>query len=646
MLSFFRNAVGSSWGKLILGLVLVAFVVTLYEGRSGLGTSGLTGSGNLVSVGSSSITEVDVRRRVGNQIEAARQQRPDLDIAQFIAGGGIENTLNQMIDVRALTEFGRKHGLVASDRLVGSLLNQIPAFKGLTGQFDQKSYEAVLARLRVSDATFRDDFRSEAVINMLQIPVRGAVRLPAGVAQRYAELLLEVRRGQIGTIPADAFAAAPAPTEAELATFYARNAARYMLPERRVVRYAIFNNDRFKGKVAPTDVEITRYYKQNAASFAATEKRGFTQIIVQQQAEAEKALAALKGGKSIAQVAGSLGVAPLQVAPIDRAGFARQTAPQIADAAFAAPDGGFAAPQRSGLGYHVIHVDSIDARPARTLDQVRAEITAKLTAQKIDEAMAAFVAQLDDEASGGATFDELARKYALTAAVAPAVAQNGADPDQPNYRGNPELAIILRDAFKAETGDDPAVVLIGNGREHALWKLDRIVPAAPRPLATIRGEVMADARAEAAAKAAGRLANAIVAKVNGGMPIAQAMAQAGVKLPPLSPAGGRRIDMVSAQERVPPPLALMFSMVPRRAKALAMPGNRGYFVVYLDSAERGDAASIPGLVDRSRTELSKLAGDEYLEQFVGAARAEIGVTRNASAIAALKRSLASGGAIQ
>ncbi len=646
MLAFFRNAVGTIWGQAIFALMLIGLVIGLYAGDPSLTGLNPFAANSVATVGRQPVTEIDLRRRVSNQLDAARRDRPELDMAQFIASGGVENTLNQMMDARTLTEFGRMHGLVASDRLVGSLLNQIPAFKGPTGQFDQKTYESVLARLKTSDADFRSDFRSEAVINMLQIPVRGAVRLPNGVIEPYAALLLEGRRGQIGTIPAEAFAGLPAPTDAELATFYSRNVARYTVPERRIARYAVFSRDRFKGKVSPTDAEIARFYQTNAAAYAATDKRGFTQIIVQQQADAEKALAAIRGGKSIEEIAGTLGLSPLTVAPTERAAFEKQTAPAVAAAAFSAVAGGLAKLERSGFGWHIVRVDSIDARPAQTLDQARPTIITVLTEQKIDEATAAFVAQLEDEAGSGATFDELAKKYALTTVVTPAVTQAGNDPDRPDYKPAPEMGIVMRDAFKAEADDDPVVAQLGNGREHALWKLDRIVVAAPRPLAQIRDQVLADARADKAAKAAGTLANAIVAKVDRGMPIAQAMAEAGVRLPPLSPAGGRRIDIVQASERVPPPLALMFAMVAKRAKALAMPDNRGWFVVYLDSVERGDPAGVPGLLDRSREELSKLAGDEYLQQFVAAARAEVGTQRNETAIAALKKALASGGATQ
>lgn len=644
MLAFFRSAVSSIWGKLILGIILLAFIVTLYEGRSPFGTGTILGGSSLASVGSAPISEQELRRRVQNQLDAARRQQPDLDMAQFVAAGGVESTLRQMIDARTLTEFGRRHGLVASDRLVGSLLNQIPAFKGPTGQFDQRTYEGVLARIKQSDVDFRNDFRSEAIINMLQIPARGAVRLPASVAEPYAALLLETRKGQIGTIPADAFRSLPKPTEAELKAFYDRNLARYTVPERRIVRYATFSRDRFKGTVAPTEAEVTRFFNANAATYAAKETRGFTQIIIQSQADAEKALAAAKGGKTLADLAKSLGLTPQAVAPLERAAFERQADAQVAAAAFAAPRGGFAELRKSGLGYHLIRVDTVAGKAAQTLDQMRPTIVAQLTEQKIDEAAAAFVAQVDDEATGGATLDDLVKKYSLTAVVTPPVTQTGNDPDQPSYKPAPEMGIVMRDAFKADTDDDPVVAQLGSGREFALWKLDKIVAAAPRPLPQIRDQVEGDARAEAMAKAAGTIANGIVSKIEKGMPIAQAMAGAGVALPPLSPAGGRRIDIVQANpDRVPPPLALMFSMGAKKAKALAMPDNRGYFVVYLDRIERGNVASVPGLLDQSRGELSRAAGDEYLEQFVAAAKAEVGVKRNEASVAAIRKALASGG---
>jgi peptidyl-prolyl cis-trans isomerase D len=646
MLAFFRKAVGTIWGQAIFAIMLLGLVIGLYAGDPSLTGLNPFSASSIATVGGNPVTEPDLRRRVANSLDAARRQQPELDMAQFVASGGVEGTLGQIIDARVLTEFGRLHGLVANDRVVGSLINRIPAFKGPTGAFDPKTYQDVLARLKVSDADFRKDFRAEAIIDMLQVPTRGAVRLPASVAEPYASLLLEARKGQIATIPSDAFGALPQPSEAEVKAFYDRNRARYTLPERRVARYATFSRDRFVGKVAPNEADVARFYQANAATYAAKDTRGFSQIIIQNEADAQKAAAAIRGGKPVAEVAKSLGLTPLTIAPLERPAFERQTDAKVAAAAFAAPRGGVAELRKSGLGWHVVRVDSVSGQAEQTLDQARPGIVAQLTAQKIDEAAAAFVTQLDDEANNGATFDDLAKKYGLATIVTPAVTQTGIDPDQAAYKPAPEMGIIMRDAFKAEPDDDPVVATLGAGKNFALWKLDRVIAAAPRPLAQIRDQVAADARADVQAKAASQIANGIVAKIEKGVPIAQAVAEAGVRLPPLSPAGGRRVDIMQAGQRVPPPLALMFAMVAKKAKALAMPDNRGYFVVYLDSVQRGNAAGVPGLLDQTRSQLSRLAGDEYLQQFVSAAKAEVGVSRNDAAVAALRKALAGGGTSQ
>ncbi len=646
MLAFFRRAVASPWGAGVLGLVLIAFIVTLYEGRSPFGSINISGSSTVATVAGASIDEAELKRRIDNALKAAKQQRPDLDMAQFVSAGGLDQTLDQMIAARALSEFGQQRGLTASNKLIGSMLNQIPAFKSATGAFDENMYRSVLARAGISESDFRKQAADEAIINMLQIPVRGAVKLPAGVTAPYAALMLEARQGQIVTIPSEAFANLPAPTDAELATFYSRNAAKYTLPERRIVRYALFDRERFRAAVAPNDEEIARFYQQNAASYAASDKRGFTQLVIGSQVDAEKALAAVKSGQAIADVAKTLGLSPLKVAPTDEKAFARQTTPDVARAAFAAPKGGIAALVKSGLGFHIVKVDSAETKPAQTLAMARASIVAQLSEQKIDEAAATFVGKLDDEASRGATFDDLVKQYGLTTIVTPAVTAAGLAPDQPAYKPAPEMALILRDAFRTEPNEDPAVLPLGAAKSFALWKLDSVVAAAPRPLAAIRDQVMADARLNAAAKAARTVADAMAASITKGTPLAQAIATAGVRLPPPSPVKARRIDLARSQQRVPPPLAMMFSMVAKKAKPLEMPDNKGYFVVYVDTITRGDVQTEPALMAQSNSELSRLASDEYLGQFLAAVKAEVGTTRNAAAIAALKKSLGGSAASQ
>ncbi|PMZ68165.1 hypothetical protein, partial [Pseudomonas sp. FW305-70] len=82
----------------------------------------------------------------------------------------------------------------------------------------------------------RTDIADQTLMRHLILPTIGAIQVPVQMALPYASLLLEKRNGTVGFIPSQAVAAGPAPTDAELNTFYTRNLSRYRVPERRIVR--------------------------------------------------------------------------------------------------------------------------------------------------------------------------------------------------------------------------------------------------------------------------------------------------------------------------------------------------------------------------------------------------------------------------
>ena len=92
--------------------------------------------------------------------------------------------------------------------------------------------------------------------DQMVVPATFGAKLPQQMALPYAGLMLEGREGQIAFVPSAAFAPKTAPTEAQLQTFFTRNAARYRMPERRILRYATFITDRFRDQVKVSDAEI------------------------------------------------------------------------------------------------------------------------------------------------------------------------------------------------------------------------------------------------------------------------------------------------------------------------------------------------------------------------------------------------------
>ena len=645
MLTFFRRIINSRVGVIVtLGVLAVIALAFAAGDVSGLRTQGMAalGSGGVAKVGSESITPAQLRTRAAAEFDAARQQQPTLTMAQFVAGGGVDATLQRMITGIAFSRFGQQQGMVVSKRAVDGQIASIPGLQGLDGKFDDATYQRLLAARKLTDAAVRADLAQQTLTDQLTLPIVSAGQVPTQVALPYASLLLEKRQGQIGFVPTKAFVTDAAPSDAELASYYGRNIARYTVPQRRVVRYAMVTPDSVKARATPTEAEIAAAYTAGRSNFAAAEKRTVESVVAPDQATAAAIAVKVQAGTPVADAAKAAGLEAATPPAQDKATLAGATSAAVADAVFAAGKGAVVGPLKAPLGFVVARVKAVDQVAAKTLDQARPTLVADLTRTKTLRAMAAIHDAMDDALGKNGTFDELVGDQKLTAQTTPALVQNGMNPDEPTAKPDPALTPLVTAAFQAEDGDPPQLVTTGKDGSFALLALGRIVPAAPRPLASVKAAIVHDFAIDRAVAAARKVAATVVAKTNGGTPFAQAVAGAGVAMPPIKPVDANRAQLASSQGQPPAPLVLLFNMAPGTTKLLEAPGNGGYYLIRLDKIERGDAAGNPALIAATRTDLGKITGREHAEQFAKAIRAGMGVSINAAALAKVKADMAGG----
>lgn len=641
MISFFRGALRSPLVLGLFGLILVAFVITGVNSPSDLGA--LATGDKIASIGSQSVSVADAEQRVKNSLDAARQEQPGMDMLAFANGGGIEGTIDGLIDRISLEEFGERNGMSVSKRQVDGEISSIAAFNGPTGKFDPNIFRQVLSQRRLLEKDVRLDFSRQIISAGLLAPATIGARGSANLVTPYAALVLEERSGQVAFVDNRRIAIGAPPTSLELNTFYQRNAVRYTVPETRSVRYAVFDRDRFKTSAAPTEAEIAAAYKKNSAAYAATETRGFEQVIVQSEAVAKTIAAKASAGTALGAAAKASGFEATRLDPQDKQAFTGLTSGAMANAAFAATNGSVLAPMKSALGWHVIKVSSINITPAKPLSAVRGDIAAELGKVKIDGALADFVAKVEDAIADGSTFDDVVKAEKLNVISTPAVTAAGIAPDTPAYKAPPEIPAILKEAFQDEADADAAVATLSPGAVYALYDLDRINAAAPRPLAAIKDTVTRDFLIERIARASRKIADSIAARVTKGMPLSAAIANAGVRVDTPVPVSGKRRDLAKDKDgNVPPALALMFSIAPKRAKTVEAPGKQGWFIVYLNEIKVGDPKNDPTLIPQMASEFSQLLSAEYTKQLTTAIRADLGVSKNDAAIKKLRKTLTGG----
>ena len=88
-----------------------------------------------------------------------------------------------------MREFGRTHGIVASDRLIDSEIAKIPAFQGPDGKFSEAAFRQALAAGGMTEQLVRDDLAQGLIARQVLDPAAFGARVPRELALRYAALL-------------------------------------------------------------------------------------------------------------------------------------------------------------------------------------------------------------------------------------------------------------------------------------------------------------------------------------------------------------------------------------------------------------------------------------------------------------------------
>jgi peptidyl-prolyl cis-trans isomerase D len=638
MLQFFRNFFKSKFGVIftLAFLVVIAIAFGVGDIASNQSGGGIAGGDRVAVVGGRKISATDLSQAMTTSLENEKQQNPTLTMEGFIAAGGLDRVLDQILQRTALAEYAQKQGLRAGKRLVDSELVQIQAFQGIDGKFDRNAFLAALRQRGLSEELVRNDVAAGLYARQMLIPANFGAAVPRSLAQQYATLLKERRKGAIAVLPSAAFAPKGDPATAQLNAFYSAHRTDYLRPERRVIRYATFGEEALGNVAPPSEAQIAARYQRDAAQYQAKQTRTFTQLVLPTEAAAKAVAAEVSGGTSLAAAAASKGLATTKVGPIARNELATQSSQAVANAAFTAGQGAMIAPTRGGLGWYLLRVDAIENTPARSLAQVRDEIAKALAEEQRRAAFADLAANVEDELDNGGSLADVAKKLKLEIKTTEPITADGRVYGK-QETAPPILARALKTAFEMEEGQ-PQLAEAEPGKTYLVFEAAGITPSAAAPLAEIKDEVVLDWRKSEGAKAAKAAAQRVMQRLAGGQDLAAALAAEKIALPPPNSVDMGRDDL-ARQGQVPPVMALMFSMAKGTVKRLEAPQNNGWYVVKLDDVTLPPLDKNDPLIGATQQQLASVFGDEYSEELVHAAQRAVGVTKNQAAIDAVRKQL-------
>jgi peptidyl-prolyl cis-trans isomerase D len=468
------------------------------------------------------------------------------------------------------------------------------------------------------------------------IPANYAAAVPQSLALQYATLLKERRKGAIAVLPSGAYSPKGDPSAAQLNAFYTAHRTDYLRPERRVIRYVTFGEEALGTLPAPTDAQIAARYQKNAAQYQAKQTRTFTQLVVPTEAAAKAIAAEVAGGKTLAAAASSTGLATTTVGPITQSDFANQSSQAVASAAFAAAQGALVPPARGGLGWYVLRVDKIENSAGKTLAQARDEIAKALAEEQKKAAFADLAANVEDQLDKGQSLAETAKTLKAEVQSTEPLTADGRVYGK-SEAAPPILARALKTAFEMQESE-PQLAEAEPGKTFLVFEVAQVTPSAAAPLAEIKDRVTFDWRKAEGNKAAKLAAQRVLQRIAGGQDVKSALAAEKIALPPVQTVDMGRDDLAK-QQQIPPVLALMFSMAKGTVKRLEGPENNGWFVVKLDDISLPPLDRNDPMIGATQQQLAGVFGSEYAEELVHAIQRDVGVKKNQPAIDAVARQL-------
>ena len=391
MLTMLRNNAQSWIIKVLLGIIVVTFVISF-----GVGTF-TNPKEVLVEVGNDEIMVSDYVRQYQQELERLRQRFPDNAETLAAQLNLRQQVLDRMVNRHLLLTAAQRERLIVSEEEIKDAVTREPAF--LTDdRFDFETYRLVLAQNGLTPAEYEVRLRDDLMIAKYQRnQLAGMVVSKPEIEQRYRIENEQVEVDYVHVDPARMKPAA-APGEAALKAYYEAHPEEFTVPARFRLNYFVLSLEALEEELNVRDRAVERYYERNLEREFTTPKRlrashilkrlandATADQVAQARGELQAVLAKARGGEDFAALARQHS----QDFSADKGGdlgfFTRdEMVPAFADAAFALPQGGISDIVRSPFGLHLIKVTAIEPGSRKELEQVRAEIAAKLRTQRAE----------------------------------------------------------------------------------------------------------------------------------------------------------------------------------------------------------------------------------------------------------------------
>ncbi|RLB85456.1 MAG: peptidyl-prolyl cis-trans isomerase [Deltaproteobacteria bacterium] len=490
MLRFMRQQAGNWLIKVLLGAIVIVFIFW------GVGSFRAQRGGRIALVNGDQITLDEYRKVYNNLLERVRKRFGNNLNDDMIKNLQLKKqALNQLIDNKLLVQEAKKLKFRVSDQELADAIMQFGAFQK-AGVFDNRLYQNVLDRLRMTPEEFEASQKDAMLIERLKVLITSSVKVSNQEVKEWFNWTNALTNIDFVLFDPNKYKDINPSSEA-IKAFFEKHQENYKTDAMVKVRYLKFIPDKYRSKVTIYDDNVRDYFDENQKEFKTPKTVEARHILlrVDQNASPEdvertrkRALNILKmtrEGKEFAELARKYSEGPTK----DRGGYLgtfkkESMVTPFAEKAFSMKAGEISEPVRTRFGWHIIKVEKVNDASIISFDEAEKGIRKKLTQERAknlayDDAEAAY-----DISFTGDDLVKAAEERNLKILTTEFFTQKGPEKD---IKDRAKFASV---AFNLEVMEISDIQEFG-GEYYILQVIDKIPPKIPE-LDTVKQEVEAD----------------------------------------------------------------------------------------------------------------------------------------------------------
>ncbi len=519
MLDALRKSAAGWIAKLFIGLLVISFAIWgIADIFRGFGAS------SVAKVGDTEISATYFRTTYNRELQTlGRRAGRAISSQEALQHGLPAQVLGQLVSEAALTEAARRRGLAISDETLARQIREDPSLS-VGGRFDRNAFRQLLANNDMTEDTYIDLRRSDELRQQIAVAITGDIEVPETYLEAINTFSNEERVIHTLAIGPGQVEAVADPSEDELKTYFDAHKANFRAPEYRKFSYIVVNPETVARPEDVSEDDIKKLYESAGNRFRTPETRHVRQIVFPNQQEADAAAAKIAGGASFEDIVKDrkLSDADVDLGVVTKGALID---PAVADAAFSLNDGAISPVIDGRFGKVIVTVSDITPESVQPLAEVHDKLAQEIAERNASRDVLDLTNEIEDARAGGATLDEIAKRFKLKFVTVDAVDATGKSPDGSDL-DLPKKAELLKLVFESDVGIENDPLQLPKG---FIWyDVSGVTAAHDRTLDEVRDKVVAAWRKQEYDSRVTKKAEELLAEARGGKSLDDIAAEIGV----------------------------------------------------------------------------------------------------------------------